>query len=178
MKRDILIKKMKARAKRMEELRKDPRYRRVLEFFVHLGLLQTNQRMLPARNGRIPLSDAIWAGKNIEPRILEVLPAAFARLPQRFTFTAAEAADLEQVIECLHQGKPAGPDFMTVPYEKLKVWYNLPLRDRRTKTPKTKKLMRTFRLLPNVIAQLEKRARAEKMNATEFIEKLILESVT
>lgn len=35
-----------------------------------------------------------------------------------------------------------------MPYEKIKIWMNLPLNDGRTKTAENKKIMRTFRITP------------------------------
>lgn len=172
MKRAELVKKFKERAKRNQKLRKDPRYKNVLGLLTQIGFLNANRDFPAIGNRHVPLRDAIWAGTTIEPRILEVLPAAFARLPKRFDWAPHEAIELNQIIQCFKENRDTGPDFFDVPYEKLKSWYHLPLPDRRTKTPEEKKIARNFRLNPKAIEKLEERAKRERISVTALIEKL------
>lgn len=174
MKRDSLIKKFKERAKHTEKLREDPRYKNVIGFFVQMGFLNSNEKFPRLGNRRLSLRDAVWVGLEIEPRVLEVLPAAFARLPKRFTYNPEEVKDIKLVIESLRNDDEFGPNFLGVPFTKLKSWYNLRLLDGRTKTPKEKKISRNFRFRPEVIEKLSKRMKAKKMTATDLIESLIL----
>ncbi len=174
MKREELIKKFKESAKHTERLRADPRYKNILGFFIQKGFLNANEKFPRVGNQRIPLKDAIWVGLQVEPRILEVLPAAFARLPKSFNFTLKEADLLKDVVKHLRDDEPTGPDFMGVAYKKLKTWYNLPLRDHRTKTPREKKVACNFRFKPEVIKKLNMRVKAEKISATKVLEKLVL----
>lgn len=173
MKRVDFIKKIKAQAKRNAKLRKDSRYKIVMGFFTQMGFLSTNREFHPVGNQRIHLRDAIWAGQ-VEPRILEILPAAFARLPKRFKFERDEANSIAEIVRCLRNGDEHGPDFLGVPYDKLKGWYNLPLSDKRTKVPTEKKIARNFRLKPKVIEQLEHLAKVQGMSITALLEKIIL----
>jgi hypothetical protein len=71
-------------------------------------------------NRRIHLKDVIWADQKVEPRILEVLPAAFARLPNRFEVDPSEVKKIEAVVQCLVENNPEGPDFFGVSYEKVR----------------------------------------------------------
>jgi len=48
-------------------------------FLVAKGFLYTNKKIPLNPNEHINLKDAIWAGRFVEPRILEVLPAAYER---------------------------------------------------------------------------------------------------
>ena len=57
-------------------------------FLVRKGFLHTNKTIPLNPNDHIDLSDAVWAGRVVEPRILEVLPAAYEGL--KITSTAIE----------------------------------------------------------------------------------------
>lgn len=174
MNRKKLLEKFKERAKKTEKMRRDPRYRKTLGLLIQLGFLNANEKFPRLGNQRLALKDAIWAGQKVEPRILEVLPAAFTRLPKRFSFTTKECGLLERVAASLRENKEEGPDFMGAPYKKLKIWYEHPLQDHRTKTPREKKVSRTFRLRPEVIERLEKRAKLEKIQTTTLLEQIIM----
>jgi hypothetical protein len=174
MDRKKLIEKFKLKAKQTAALRRDPRYRRTLGFLIQIGFLKANEEYPPLGNQRLKIKDAIWAGQKVEPRILEVLPAAFARLPKRFDYDPEEVAQLIKIVQSLRESKDAGQDFMGVPYEKVLVWYNHPILDGRTKTPDEKKIPRNFRFKPEVIRRLEKRAKADKLSVTDLIEKLTM----
>jgi hypothetical protein len=176
MKKEDLIKRIRESAKHTKKLREDPRYKQVMGFLVQMGFLNTNQKLQAIGHRKIPVRDAIWAGKNIEPRILEVLPAAFARLERRFDGTPEELRPLKLLSHYVRDGKVDGPDFEGVPYKLLKPWYSLPLSDKRTKTPDEKKLACTFRLKPKVVKRLEELAASRKSNRTEVLENLILNS--
>jgi len=71
------IKKIKKLAQQDEKRRLDPRYLKVMGFLAAKGFLYINKKILLNPNGHINLTDAIWAGRFVEPRILEVLPAAY-----------------------------------------------------------------------------------------------------
>lgn len=175
MKREEILEKIKARAKRNRILRRDPRFRQIIGFLVGKGFLDTNEPVQFPGNRRIRLKDAIWAGQNVEPRILEVLPAAYARLPNRFDANEKEVKRMEAVVQCLAENKPDGPDFLGMPYEKVRAWYTLPLKDQRTRTPAERKVTKTFRLKPEVIKRLEEIARDRRTNSTQALEQLVLE---
>lgn len=80
MSRSVLIKKIKQRAEDDKLKRKDIRFLKTMGFLVSKGFLKVNYNIPNLPNMRLHIEDAIWAGKNIEPRILEVLPAAVLRL--------------------------------------------------------------------------------------------------
>jgi hypothetical protein len=70
-----LIKKISVLAQQDKKRRQDPRY----------------------------LKDALWAGRIVEPRILEVLPAAYERFKKHFSGDADTIAKFEQVIKRIRQ---------------------------------------------------------------------------
>lgn len=110
----------------------------------------------------------------MEPRILEVLPAAVLHLRAHFDFDAERFPELAVVLDALKKCAPEGPDLFGVPYAKMRVWANFPLPDRRVKLVSEKKVPRTFRLRPDVIAALKERAREAGCSETELLEKKIL----
>lgn len=70
------LKKIRVKAEQNKLNRQDLRFKKTIGILKAKGLLQTNLD-IPARTGlKIEVKDALWAGRNVEPRILEVLPAA------------------------------------------------------------------------------------------------------
>ncbi len=91
----------KRRARRIAERRADPRFRRVLGRYVAAGLLQTNEDVL--RN-RMPMrvADVLWASE-VEPRLLELLPALLVKKPALFTAADELPDDLDRVVRALRR---------------------------------------------------------------------------
>ncbi len=162
---DALLKKIKAKAKLDERNRCDHRYLKVLGFLVAKGFLRTNKTLPHGANVCIAIDDAIWVGRHVEPRVLEVLPAAVLRLGKHFDLDPAKHQELALVVNQLRRRCPEGNPFCEIPYNKLKSWSDLPLKDGRVKPTSEKRLMKTFRLKPASAAVL--RALAKKRNCTE-----------
>jgi hypothetical protein len=72
-----LIEKINKLAQQDKNRRLDPKYLKVMGFLVAKGFLYTDKKIPLNPNEHINLEDAIWAGRFVEPRILEVLPAAY-----------------------------------------------------------------------------------------------------
>ncbi len=176
MKKEELLKKIAAKAKRDARNRRDRRFLETMGFLAAKGLLTANYAFPRLPNRRLKVEDALWAGREVEPRILEVLPAAVLRLGAHFDFNAEKHPELAAVLTALRKQKPEGPDFLGVPYSKVKVWADFPLPDRRVKLVSEKKIPRTFRLRPNVIVALKERARQAGCTETELLERKILAS--
>ena len=168
-----LLNRIKRAAKRDKERRRDPRYLATMGFLVAKGFLKTNQPILLQPNRKLRIEDAIWAGQKVEPRILEVLPAATLRLPRHFDLDPVKHAELFAVIRLLRQGEETGNPIWGVPFDRLRVWVHLPLRDRRVKAVTEKKVTRTFRLRPRVVARLQELARELGCSETEALERTI-----
>jgi hypothetical protein len=158
-----LINKIKNAAKEDERKRRDLRYKLAMAFLVRKGFLKANTDFADYYRAKVKAEDLIWAGKNVEPRILEVLPAAALRLPKAIKLNPLnkDERNLKLVVEDLLLNKIDGKDFLGMPYKKIKVWLDLPLNDRRTKQHSEKKVMKTFRLDPKTIQKIEK-IRTEK----------------
>lgn len=133
-----LVRHAKARHARTERRRAEPRYQRVLGRFVDAGLLTTNSPTMPYRRP-IDVVDALWAGE-VEPRILELLPALVVKKPSFFQDVTGLPADLEQVVRALKRNQiPAA--FRGIPGADLARW--VPRIGRKNKLPSR---LRCFRL--------------------------------
>jgi hypothetical protein len=86
------------------------------------GFLHTNQPVQLLPNVRINIEDAIWAGKNVEPRILEDLPAAIIRIGRHFNYEPKVHLELRKIIEALAENTEG--EFFGIPGEKIRPWLN------------------------------------------------------
>jgi hypothetical protein len=174
MTKEELLKKIKAKAKVDAKNRHDPRFLETMGFLVAKGFLKMNWEIPLVPNKKLKIDHAIWAGMNVEPRILEVLPAAALRLAKHFDLDPIKHRELAQVVNQLRNRETKGADFFGMPYEKMKVWVDLPLRDKRMKSMVEKKVMKTFRLDPAAVERLKRIAKEQNCNETEVLEKMIL----
>ena len=146
-----LVERAQARYAKIQRQRRDPRYRRVLGRFVSAGLLSTNDQTVPHRSA-VRVADALWAGE-IEPRILELLPALLIKKPSFFQGEAALPDDLARVVRALRRGEVPG-EFRGIPGSDLARW--LPRLGRSGTLPSR---LRCFRLSAEdsrLIAQLSR----------------------
>jgi hypothetical protein len=164
------LKQAKRQVAMLNRNKKDPRYTRTIGFLVAKGFLHANRDIPKTPNIRISIEDAVWAGKNVEPRILEVLPAAVMRLEKHFDYNPEEHIDLRRVIEQLKQNIDG--EFLGIPTEKIRPWLNIRLKDRRTKGLAEKKVIKTFRLSPGTIKRIKDLKTKMKISETELLEKL------
>ena len=169
-----IIEKIKKAAKQDAKNRKDIRFKRTMALLTRKGFLKTNDNFDKFYLRKLNINDVIWAGKNVEPRILEVLPAAVTRLPKFFILNdKKETLALNEVIKNLRNNNEAGADFFEVPYAKIKVWMNIPLNDKRTKPAQAKKKMKSFRLNPIAINKIKKAAIKKGISDAAFLEELV-----
>ena len=97
----------------------DPTGDRVLGFFCAKRLLLSN--VPPHWDGQpLTVSDVIKVGREIEPRVLAVLPAAIILYPE--SFRGEMPADLAAVLDHIKRGVLHGPEFGGVKYEEMKRW--------------------------------------------------------
>jgi hypothetical protein len=174
MNKDALIRKIKAKAKQDEKNRRDRRFLEAMGFLVAKGFLKTNLGMPLLPNKRLRIDDVIWAGQNVEPRILEVLPAAVLRLGKHFDLDPTVHRELAEVVDQLRKRDENGNAFYGMPYEKVRVWTDFPLRDKRVKPLTKRKVVKTFRLDPIAVESLRKIAEQKGCTETEVLETLLL----
>jgi len=170
---DDAIKKIRKKAKADKRKRRDPRFLDTMGLLVAKGFLATNYDILPKPNIRINIDDAIWAGKNFEPRILEVLPAAVVRLKRHFLIVENEHEDLLDLVGQLKKREKRGNDFFGIEYRKLRRWAEAPLLDKRVKAISEYKIVKTFRLNPELLDELKKFATKNNVSETEALEGLV-----
>jgi hypothetical protein len=175
MNRRELLEKIRKRALQDEKNRTDHRFLDTMGLLVAKGLLRTNMPIALCPNKRLRIDDAIWAGQHVEPRILEVLPAAVLRLGRHFDLDADKHAELARTVARLRAREAQGEAFQGIPYNKLKVWAEIPLPDRRVKPAGEKKVAKTFRLHPRAVERLQEMAREKRTTETAVLESLLTE---
>lgn len=174
MKTNKFLKKIQAKAKRNKLNREDPRFKKTIALLKAKGLLDTNLPIAAATGMKLQFRDALWAGKNVEPRILEVLPAVIMHYRRNFLGADQMPEVLEQVIKAIQANSDTGPAFEGVPFEKMKLWANTKLRDRRTKPVNEQKVAKYLKLQMKHINKLRNLVAAGKYkNQTSAIEAAI-----
>lgn len=170
-----ILQRAQEKAKKIKRQRKDPRFQKTMGFLVAKGFLYTNEDIVLQPNAHIKIADAVWAGKNVEPRILEVLPAAVIRLGKHFDGDTTEDIELKQAIKNLLDNNKG--TFYRIDLEKIKPWLNLKLKDGRTKKNDEKKVMKSFRLKPSTIHALVRIKKQIGKSESEIIEMLVANEI-
>ncbi len=173
MNKRVYIKKIKEMAEQDKRRRLDPRYLKVMGFLVAKGFLYINKKILLNPNGHINLTDAIWAGRFVEPRILEVLPAAYGRFKKHFSGDAETVEKLEQIIDRIKQKSDHKIEFYGISIEKIRPWFFIRLRDGRSKPLDERKVSKTFRFKPETVDILKKLKDQTGQSETAILENLI-----
>lgn len=141
---------LQARAQRrfeqLERGRRDPRFRRAIGALVRAGLLTTTLEDLPSPRP-VRLSDLLFAGE-LEPRVLELLPALVLKRPRMVRLPKKLPADLADVIDRARRGQEL-PSFRGVAPAAYLPWI-----ERLGRPGHGKALMRSFRLRPEDLRRL------------------------
>lgn len=178
MNKKALIEKINQLAQQDKQRRQDPRYLKIMGFLVAKGFLHTN-KMIPLNpNEHMNLEDAVWAGRFVEPRILEVLPAAYERFKKHFTGDLDTVEKLEQIIDCIQQQDCHEIDFYGMSIEKIKPWFFIRLRDGRSKPLDRRKVSKSYRFKPETIKILKNIKDRTGRSETEILESLVAEAGT
>ena len=173
MNKKALIEKINKLARQDNKCRLDPRYLKIMGFLVAKGFLYTNKKIPLNPNEHINLKDAIWAGRFVEPRILEVLPAAYERFKKHFSGDADIIEKLEQIIDAIKQKNSHKIEFYGISIEKIMPWFFIRLRDKRSKSLDKRKVSKTFRFKPETVNSLKSLKEQSGRSETEILEKLI-----
>ncbi len=151
MTKNNLLEAFKKKARRLKLNQKDVRFLRAMAFLKAKGLLDTNLNIKPRPQGRLEINDVLWAARNVEPRILEVLPAAILHFPKNFTGIDRVPEKLKKILVCIQHDDDEGFDFEGLEYKKMKFWANTQLNDKRTRPIKEKRQAKAFRLSPRTL---------------------------
>ena len=173
MNKNDVIEKINVLAKQDKRRRQDPKYLKVMGFLVAKGFLHTNKKIPLYPNEHLNLKDAVWAGRFVEPRILEVLPAAYERFKKHFSGDAVTIAEFEQVINCIRQKDDPSIKFYGISMEKIRPWFFIRLRDGRSKSLNKRKVSKTYRFKPETVDMLKNLKDQTGQSETEILEKLI-----
>lgn len=173
MNKEDVIEKINKLAQQDKKRRIDPRYLKVMGFLVAKGFLYTNENIPRFPNEHINLKDAIWAGRFVEPRILEVLPAAYERFKKHFSGDADIIEKLEQIIDGIKQKNNLKIEFYGISIEKIMPWFFIQLRDKRSKPFDKRKVSKTFRFKPETVDILKSLKERSGRSETEILEELI-----
>jgi hypothetical protein len=171
-----LIEKINILVQQDEQRRLDPRYLKVMGFLVAKGFLHTNLKIPLNPNAHINLEDAVWAGRFVEPRVIEVLPAAYERFKKHFSGDAATIEKLEQIIDCIQQQDNHEIDFYGMSIDKIKPWFFIRLRDGRSKSLDNRKVSKSFRFKPETVDILKSLKDQTGKSETEILESLVAET--
>lgn len=163
-KREDILKKAKRKAMRLKKLRKDPRYQEVIGRLVFERLIDAPE--VQARNYKLHLEDMLWVGENIEPRVLELLPAILIKAP-RIVYKQILPEDLRKIKNDLARGITEG-EFRGIPVKNCDQW--IPTAGKKGKRPSVRKVF----YLPNEdISKLAKQSRKEKVSEAEIIRRAL-----
>jgi len=149
--------------KKVENLRvkfSDPRYKKIIGKFVATGLLEHNK--VPPYRGRISLEDVFWVGE-IEPRVIELLPAVLLRRPKLIEVQNAMPEDLRQLLIQLRKGISTG-EFRGIPANLYSRWVG---RLGRKAAPPS--VLKTFRFQREDIDRLNEIKNQSGLNESEII---------
>lgn len=117
-----LQQRARRRLANLQRRKREPRYLRVMGRFLQAGLLVTNTGNADVVRNRAPLhvQDVLWAGE-LEPRLLELLPALLVKQPSMFAKPQELPPDLVQAVEALKRDLvPA--DFRGIPGGDVHRW--------------------------------------------------------
>lgn len=162
-----LQRRAQARHALIAQRRAQPRYLRVLGRFVEAGLLSTNEPVILHRRP-IRVADALWAAE-VEPRILELLPALLIKKPSFFENANALPEDLGQVVRDLKRDR-VPEELRGIPGAKLARW--VPRIGRKDKLPSR---LRCFRLSAEDSRYLAELARELELNETDVLRRALRE---
>jgi hypothetical protein len=169
-----LIKSFRKKAKQTALNRRDPRFIKTMALLKAKGLLDTTLPILPLPSVRIDIKDALWAAKYVEPRILEVLPAAILHFNKNFIGLEHVPEELKIILQKIKANEVDGPDIDGIEYKKMKFWANIKLSDKRTKPSQEKKRTKVFRLKLETIAKLENLVKSRVFkDQTQAIDEII-----
>ncbi len=95
------------------------------------------------------------------------------RFKKHFSGDADTIEKLEQIIDCIKQKDNHIIDFYGISIEKIKPWFFIRLRDRRSKSLDKRKVSKTFRFKPETVDILKSLKDQTGQSETEILETLI-----
>lgn len=145
-----IIELAKKKAAKLKKLRADPRYLKVLGCLKKEGLIDAP---VPKNHTKQLVEDFFWVGRNIEPRVLELLPAFVLKRPGIFLIKEYPQQLLEAVNK-LRRGD-SSLEFEGIPLRRCEQW--LPHVGRKGKIPSAMKSFRFRKEDINLLRELSEK---------------------
>ena len=124
---DKIIKLAQEKSRLDDERAKEPFFVETMAWFQYLGILRHNT-ITPHRH-HPHLKDVLKAGE-LEPRILELLPAVMTLMPEALQFAKGDIPrDLAQVIKDIQTRSEVTKPFRGIPAKKYCHWLQSPVMD-------------------------------------------------
>jgi hypothetical protein len=160
---------LEERAKRRQQVlrrrRRDPRYLAVVGRFVKERLLVVNFP-LEQRGEPVAVGDVLWAGE-VEPRLLELVPALIVKRPGLFTSVAPLPDDLARVVAELRRDREP-PAFRGIPGRDIHRWLG-----RVGRRGKVAARLKSFRFTPEDQRLLEHLSKQLGVTETEVLRRAL-----
>ena len=144
---------------------RDPRFLHVMGRFVHDGLLIAN-REFEQHHDALEVEHVLWAGE-IEPRLLELVPALIVKRPSMFVSVRSLPPDLDQVVQSLRRDV-CPPDLRGIAGPDIHRW--LRRVGRRDQVPSR---LKSFRFKPGDQRLLERLSKELGVSETEVIRRAL-----
>lgn len=164
---EVVQERARQRREKLRRARRDPRYRRVIGRLVATGALSTTEKITPYKEP-VKISDALWAGQ-VEPRILELLPALMVKRPSLFIQGEQLPEDLREAVAALRKDMTP-KDFRGIPGPALRRW--VPLVGHRNKLPSQ---LKAFRFRTQDHALLDKMSKTLGISHTDVLRRALNE---
>jgi hypothetical protein len=121
------------------------------------------------------VAEALWVGTRIEPRVLEVLPAAILRFPGIFLDIDKVPKDLREILDSIISGETIRGEWRGIDMTRIGFWLNSPLGDGRSVPFKERRVVKSFRLSPTTVRKIEHLAALQHITHSDVIDRLIAE---
>ena len=150
----------------------DRRTQKVLGFLIAKGFLfGTKIKRRP--NVKIFFEEALWVGHHVEPRVIEVLPAAILHFPKTFIGYNDMPAELNTIISLIKKHKEEGPDYKGIRFYDMKRWADRLLPDKRTKPSSEIRINKTYRFTLKTLEKMKIRSKTQGLSITQYLERLV-----
>ncbi|HLG19014.1 MAG TPA: hypothetical protein VI895_04250 [Bdellovibrionota bacterium] len=149
------------------------RTKRVLGFLAAKGLLIVP--WVKARpTGKLRVPDVLWVAKNVEPRVLEVLPAALLHFPAAFLQKDRLPKDVRAVLAQIKKGEKADRMVRGIPFKNFQRWTERILPDRRTKPlSRQRRITKSFRFPQHIAEGIRQQASLRGLGESQYLESLV-----
>lgn len=168
----VILEKARIAEEKDKELRSSESYKNVVSLLSGLKFL-ISPDIKPSPLSKVDIDEVIRAGTNIDLRILEVLPAAIISSPRSFIGLDRLPRELKGVVRALKGGRE-GPSYGGISFEKFFEAASRDIKDGKRKPVGKRKVSKTFRFSPEVIALIDKKSREHGLSNTAVIEKVLL----